>query len=77
MRVIRVLLSSGETKACLINLFDLPYEQFMPLYFRRWSVETKYDILRNKLELCNFAGCSLNAIRQDIWASIHLVLMCS
>jgi len=26
----------------------------MPLYFRRWPVETKYDILKNKLELCNF-----------------------
>ena len=44
----------------------------MPLYFRRWLVETKYDILKNKLELCNFTGCSPNAIRQDFWASIHL-----
>ena len=51
---------------------DRPYEQFMPLYFRRWPVETKYDILKNKLELCNFTGCSPNAIRQDFWASIHL-----
>ena len=50
----------------------LPYEQFMPLYFRRWPVETKYDILKNKLELCNFTGCSPNAILQDFWASIHL-----
>lgn len=35
-------------------------------------METKYDILKNKLELCNFTGCSLNAILQDFWASIHL-----
>lgn len=53
-------------------LFDLSYKQFMPLYFRRWPVETKYNMLKNKLELCNFTGCSPNAIRQDFWASIHL-----
>ena len=72
LRVIRVLLPSGETETLITNLFDLPYEQFMPLYFRRWPVETKYDILKNKLELCNFTGCSPNAILQDFWASIHL-----
>ena len=72
LRVIRVLLPSGETETLITNLFDLPYEQFMPLYFRRWPVETKYDLLKNKLELCNFTGCSPNAILQDFWASIHL-----
>ena len=65
LRVIRVWLPSGETETLMINLLDLRYEQFMPLYFRRWPVETKYDILRNKLELCNFKGCSPNAILQD------------
>ena len=73
LRAIRVLLPSGETETLITNLFDLPYEQFMSLYFRRWPVETKYDILKNKLELCNFTGCSPNAILQDFWASIHLV----
>lgn len=72
LRVVRVLLPSGETETLITNLFDLPYEQFMPLYFRRWPVEGKFDILKNKLELCNFTGCSPNAIRQDFWASIHL-----
>ena len=51
LRVIRVLLPSGESETLLTNLFDLPHEQFMTLYFRRWPVETKYDILKNKLEL--------------------------
>ena len=72
LRIIRVLLPTGETETLITNLFDLSYDQFMPLYFRRWPVETKYDILKNKLELCNFTGCSPNAIRQDFWASIHL-----
>ena len=66
LRVIRVLLPSGETETLITNLFDLPYEQFMPLYFRRWPVETKYDILKNKLELCNFTGCSPNESPEKI-----------
>lgn len=72
LRVVRVLLPSGETETLITNLFDLPYKQFMPLYFRRWPVETRFDILKNKLEPCNFSGCSPNTIRQDFWASIHL-----
>ena len=35
LRVIRVWLPSGETETLIINLLDLRYEQFMPLYFRR------------------------------------------
>ncbi|PVY48269.1 hypothetical protein C7373_10715 [Intestinimonas butyriciproducens] len=35
LRVIRVWLPSGETETLMINLLDLRYEQFMPLYFRR------------------------------------------
>ncbi len=72
LRVIRVWLPSGEVETLITNLFDLPCDLFMPLYFLRWPVETKYDILKNKLELCNFTGCSPNAILQDFWASIHL-----
>lgn len=56
MRHILRLKELGIASQSLV-LFDLPYEQFMPLYFRRWPVETKYDILKNKLELCNFTGC--------------------
>lgn len=72
LRAIRVLLPSGKTETLITNLFDLPYEQFKTLYFRCWPMETKYDILKNKLELCNFTGCSPNAILQDFWASVHL-----
>ena len=46
LRVIRVILPSGETETLITNPFDLSYEQFMPLYFRRWPAETKYDIYK-------------------------------
>ena len=35
LRVIGVLLPSGETETLITNLFCLPYGHFIPLYFRR------------------------------------------
>lgn len=72
LRVVRVILPTGETEVLISNLFDVPYEDFLSLYFKRWPIETKYDILKNKLELGNFSGYSPNAILQDFWACIHL-----
>lgn len=72
LRVVRVMLPSGEIEVLASNLFDVPYEDFLTLYFRRWPIETKYDILKNKLELGNFSGYAPNAILQDFWACIHL-----
>lgn len=72
LRVVRVTLPSGEIEVLISNLFDVPYEEFKALYFRRWPIETKYNILKNKLELGNFSGYSPNAILQDFWACIHL-----
>lgn len=72
LRVVRVTLASGEIEVLISNLFDVPYEDFKALYFRRWPIETKYNILKNKLELGNFSGYSPNAILQDFWACIHL-----
>lgn len=72
VRVIKLTLPTGETELLLTNLFELPYEEFQALYFKRWPIETKYDILKNKLELGNFTGYSPNAILQDFWTCIHL-----
>ncbi|MDR2522156.1 MAG: hypothetical protein LBC93_00415, partial [Synergistaceae bacterium] len=52
-------------------LFELPEECFPKLYFMRWPVETKYDVVKNKLPLENFSGCPKNVILQEFWASMH------
>ena len=69
VRVIKVVLDTGEVETLLTNLignFD-----FKELYFIRWGIEIKFDVLKNTLELENFSGRSETAIRQDFY--IHII----
>ncbi len=75
VRVIKFTLPSGEIETLITNLFDLPEEKFKELYFKRWPVEVKYDIVKNKLELPNFGGVTENIIMQDFWISMYLLNM--
>ena len=72
VRVVKFILPSGETETLITNLFDLDEGLVQELYFKRWPVEIKYDIVKNKLELPNFTGWSSNVIRQDFWISMLL-----
>ena len=72
LRVVKFQLPSGETETLISNLFELGFEKFPELYFKRWPVETKYDVLKNKLELENFTGYTKNVILQDFWATMYL-----
>jgi hypothetical protein len=67
IRIIKLTLPSGETETLITNLRRVKESEFMTLYFMRWPVETKYDIVKNKLALENFSGVSENAILQDFW----------
>jgi hypothetical protein len=58
IRVVKFQLPSGETETLITDLFDLPIEEFPALYFKRWPIETKYDVVKNKLALENFTGYS-------------------
>ena len=74
VRVIKFLLSSGETEILFTSLNDTKYgvEDFKTLYFMRWPIETKYDILKKKLEIENFSGRLVDNIRQDFYATMVL-----
>jgi hypothetical protein len=72
IRAVRFTLPTTEEETLITNLFDLSFHAFPDLYFMRWPIETKYDIVKNKLELENFSGYSPNAIRQDFWVSMLL-----
>jgi hypothetical protein len=72
IRVIKFQLPSGEMETLVTNLFDLSVEDFPELYFKRWPIETKYDVVKNKLALENFTGYSKNVIYQDFWATMYL-----
>ena len=38
-------------------------------------MEVKFDIIKNKLELPSFAGCTENVILQDFWITVYLANM--
>ena len=72
VRIIKFELPCGEIETLMTNLFDLDETKFKELYFKRWPVEVKFDIVKNKLELPCFGGFTENIIMQDFWISMYL-----
>jgi len=74
LRVLKFALSSGEIETLITDLTDpcISTESFKPLYFKRWPVETQYDELKNKLEIENFSGRTVDAIKQDFFATMYM-----
>ena len=68
LRIVKFELPSGEIETLLTNLFDIEESEFKELYFKRWPVEVKFDIVKNKLELPNFGGFT-------DWISMYLANM--
>lgn len=79
IRVLVVPLESGVKEILLTNLFEEKYKinDFKELYFKRWGIESKYDELKNRLEIENFTGTTKIAVEQDFYASIYLSNMIS
>lgn len=74
VRVLRFRLESGEEEILFTSLYDKKFKikDFKNLYFKRWGIETKFDELKNKLEIENFSGMTKTAIEQDFYATILL-----
>lgn len=72
VRVLKFPLPSGEEETLITNMFEQPETCFPELYFMRWPIETKFDVVKNKLELENFTGRTVNSILQDFWAAMHV-----
>jgi hypothetical protein len=74
VRVIKFMLSSGEEETLITDLMDkrMGIIAFKELYFKRWPIETKYDEIKNKLEIENFSGRTYNAIMQDFFITMYM-----
>ena len=74
IRVFKIKLSSGETEILVTNLSaeDINAKKIGYLYFKRWKVETKFNSLKNKLELENWSGRRVITTFQDFWAKLDL-----
>lgn len=74
IRVVKIQLSNDITEYLVTNLFesDISLEDFKWLYGKRWSIESKYDDVKNKLEIENFTGYSPDAVLQDFYVTLFL-----
>ena len=77
VRVVKFDLPSGETETLLTNYYKrtMTIEDYKALYFMRWPVEIKYDIVKNKIQLENFTGRTVEAISQDFYTCMYLANM--
>ena len=77
IRVIKLVLPSGEQEVLLTNVYDLSLgvDDFRELYAKRWCIETQYDKLKNKLAIENVTGRTEIAIKQDFYISLYLANM--
>jgi hypothetical protein len=69
-RAVVFWLSRGEREGLITNLEEEEAgdEAIAELYYRRWAIETKYQQVKQKLELENFSGRLEENIKQDFYA---------
>jgi hypothetical protein len=74
VRVIKFILPSGEGETLITDIDDksMGIPEFKELYFKRWPIETKYDEIKNKLEVENFSGRTVEAVMQDFFISMYM-----
>lgn len=75
VRVVRVILKSGEIETLITNLSEDEFSanDFLDLYFLRWGIETTYDTLKNKLLIEKFSGRSPVAVLQEYYAMMFVL----
>ena len=75
VRFLRIVLDTGEVEVLVTSLLDeveYPTEIFKELYYLRWGVETFYGTAKDRLNLENFSGKSVQAVQQDFHATIFI-----
>ena len=68
-------LPDGKLEVLVTTLLDerkYPTEEFLEVYHGRWGHETFYSLLKGRLDLENFSGETVEAVRQDFHATVLL-----
>lgn len=74
VRIVKVKLKNGKTEILFTNIpkeIATP-EELKQLYGDRWTIETNYDRLKNKLKIEKFTGKKKIIIEQDFYSHIYL-----
>ncbi len=79
VRVLHVTLDDGTDECLVTNILDssITVEMFKELYFLRWGIESKYNELKNQLELEEFSGSSHISVEQDFFIKLLFMNICS
>lgn len=78
VRLVKFALQGGEQVLLLTTLLDkkeFPISFLKEVYGMRWGVETRYDVLKNVLQVEYFSGLTQGAILQDFYISLFLMNM--
>lgn len=74
-RFVSVRLPTGELEVLVTSLLEeelYPTEEFLSVYHWRWGHETFHLMLKGRLDLENFSGLTVEAVRQDFHAAVLL-----
>ena len=74
VRVIKIPLESGIDEYLVTSVFDesLTASDFKEIYFMRWSIELKYNELKNQFLLEEFSGATSTSIEQEFFINLLL-----
>lgn len=75
VRLVKVELDNGAIEVLATSLLDsnkYPNKIFKKVYSLRWDVERNYNHLKNHIEVENFSGKSVFAVKQDFYANAFI-----
>ena len=75
VRFVSVRLPNGDLEVLVTSLLDealYPTEEFLDVYHWRWNHETYHQMLKSRLDLENWTGQTLEAVRQDVHAAVFV-----
>ncbi len=75
VRFVSLRLPDGKLEVLATSLLEetlYPTEEFLTVYHWRWGHETFHLMLKGRLELENFSGRTVEAVRQDVQAAVLL-----
>ena len=78
IRALKIELSDGkyEYLATDLDRETLSLEEAKHIYSLRWNIETFYGFLKTELELENFSGKTVNAVKQEFYATMTIANIC-
>jgi hypothetical protein len=74
-RFVSVRLPTGELEVLVTSLLEetlYPTEEFLTVYHWRWQHETYHQMLKGRLDLENWSGHTVEAVRQDVQAAVFV-----